>query len=88
MVVVAMATVVVADGAVVVVSARVVVLVVVVVEVGLVEDDDAGDAIVVELPTVVSGEAAEQDATRTTASNAVRRAKDRIRTGMDRISVC
>ena len=82
-VVVAMVTVVVADAAVVVVSARVVVLVVV--EMGL--EDDAGGAIVVELPTVVSGEAAEQDAARATAIKAVRRAKDRIRTGMERISV-
>jgi len=55
--------------------------------VGLVEDDDAGDAIVVELPSVVSGDAGEQAATRTTASKTVRRAKDRIRTGKDRISV-
>jgi hypothetical protein len=83
-VVVAMVTVVVADAAVVVVLARVVVLVVV--EMGL-EEDDAGGAIVVELPTVVSGEAAEQDAARATAIKAVRRAKDRIRTGMERISV-
>lgn len=79
------ATVVVVDTSVVVDPGRVVVLIVV--EVGLVEDDDAGDAIVVEVPTVVSGEAAEQDATKTTANDAVRRAKDRIRTGIDRISV-
>lgn len=79
------ATIVVVDTSVVVDPGRVVVLIVV--EVGLVEDDDAGDAIVVDLPTVVSGEAAEQDATRMTANNAVERAKDRIRTGMDRISV-
>jgi hypothetical protein len=86
-VVVAMATtVVVVDTSVVVDSGSVVVLVVVV-EVGLVEVDDAGDAIVVELPTVVPGEAAEQDATRTTANNAVGRANDRIRTSKDRISV-
>jgi len=84
-VVVAMVTVVVADAAVVVVSGSVVVLVVVV-EMGL-EEDDAGGAIVFELPTVVSGEAAEQDAARATAIKAVRRAKDRIRTGMERISV-
>ncbi len=78
------ATVVVADALVVVVSGSVVVLVV---DAGLVEEDEAGAAIVVEVPSVVSDEAPEQDATRTTASNAVRRAKDRIRTGMDRISV-
>jgi hypothetical protein len=62
------------------------VLVGIVVVVGPVEDDDAVDAIVVELPTVISGEAAEQDETRATAISAVRRAKKRIRTGMDRIS--
>ncbi|MGH8948465.1 MAG: hypothetical protein ACRDXF_06345, partial [Acidimicrobiia bacterium] len=49
-------------------------VVVVEVEMGLVEDDDV-DATMVELPAVVSVEAAEQDATRTTASHAVRRAK-------------
>ncbi len=54
---------------------------------GLVEVDDVGAPIVVGLASVVSGEAAEHDAIRTTASNVVRRAKDRIRTGMDRISV-
>ncbi len=79
------APVVVVNASVVVVSGRVVVLVVV--EAGTVEDDDElGTAVVLEVPSVVSGEAAEQDATRTTASNAVRRAKDRIRTGIDRIS--
>jgi hypothetical protein len=76
---------VVVDTSVVVDPGRVVVLVVV--EVGLVEDDDAGDANMVELPTVVSGVAAEQDATRTTANNAVGRAKDMIRTGIDRIGL-
>ena len=79
------APVVVVDASVVVVSGRVVVLVVV--EAGTVEDDDdLGTGVVLELPAVPSGEAVEQDAMRTAASNAVRRAKDRIRTGMDRIS--
>ena len=77
------ATVVVVKTSVVVDSGAVVV---VEVEVGLVEDDDV-DATMVELPAVVSVEAAEQDATRTTATHGFRRAKDGNRTGMDRRSV-
>ena len=60
--------------------------VVVVVEVGRGEDDVLGTSVVVELATVASGGAAEHEATRRAADNAVRRAKDEIRTGMDRIS--
>jgi hypothetical protein len=58
-----------------------------VIEREIVEDVEPVAPIVLELPAVASGGAAEQETTRKATRTANERAKGTIRTGMDRISV-
>ena len=59
----------------------------VVVEVEVIEEVEPVAPIVLEVPAVESGGAAEQETTSKAAATAVKRAKETVRTGIDRISV-